>query len=206
LRAIFSEDKLETKLIDLIKMPKFSLLVALETVILYLIIVIPLEYFLTEKYFILTAVDGRIKAYVFLTALGISLLLNFFLRKIVNFSWKAVFFVFTIFVASLIFGKQYSNYYSKLQQHPRIFSVNSNWSIQEMPIIINGKNFGPTWEPGKVLVDGMNFSQIEYWSENKIVVTAPVPSTFAKTYLKIVTAEGKESNQVNFEVRDPADL
>lgn len=183
-----------------------SIVVCLETIVLFLIIIIPTEYLLTEKYLICTYVDSRTKTIIFLAILIILYLLNYFWKSFADIG-KHLFLPLCLFTLAAIIGNRYYlQYYSYLQQFPRIYSISSNWAIQGMPITITGKNFGPTWNPGTVKIGNLDFVQIEYWSDEKIIVTTPVPNKFSDTYLFVVNFAGQESNKVDFEIRNPDKL
>jgi hypothetical protein len=154
---------------------------------------------------IYTFIDGRTKSYLFLFIFTIFMLINHFLAKSFTNNRKFFLAIFILFVLSVVLNKKYSVFYSHLQQYPRIYSISSNWSIQGMPITIEGKNFGPVHEKGQVVVGDLSF-EIESWSERKIVAIQPVPSSFFVDKLQVIAFNGKKSNEIDFKIRDPKEI
>jgi len=70
---------------------------------------------------------------------------------------------------------------------------------------IEGKNFGPVWQPGEVKVDDLQF-EIKSWSEERIETVQPVPNRFWKGNLYVINNYGQKSNSFEYEIYDPAKL
>jgi hypothetical protein len=85
---------------------------------------------------------------------------------------------------------------------PKIYKIDYDWIIQGQTIEIKGVNLGPIFKKGKIMVDGMEFLA-KYWDENKIIAEAPVPSKEGYFYLYIETKDGKKSNSLPLEIKDP---
>ncbi|MBP8591209.1 hypothetical protein KBI33_01920 [Candidatus Shapirobacteria bacterium] len=193
-----------------------ALLIASQTIILYLLLVIPAEYLLTEKFLILKYISSLQKTFLFLAVFLIFFLVNYFSRR----AQKAGAKFWPVFLAALfvvlLVNRAYTDFYQRLQEEPKIYRVFSSWattgepkeidwSIVGMEIIIDGKNFGSAWQPGKVLVDDFEF-QIKEWGEEKIIAVQPHPSRFFSGSLYVQKDNGRESNRLPFTIRDPGEL
>jgi hypothetical protein len=190
---------------ELITKYSLSIIVSLETITVFLLVIIPAEYLLMEKFLVYKFIDGRVKSRLFILIFLSLFVLNYFLKKFRKFGQKYLKILVLACLLSIIGNKFYSNYYGRLQQYPKIYSVSSNWSIQGMPIIIEGKNFGEAWEKGKVKVGDIVF-EIQSWSSQKIVATQPVPDHFFQGTLKVIKNNNDESQEIPFEIRDPSTL
>jgi hypothetical protein len=182
-----------------------SLLIVAQTIIAYLIIIIPAEYLLTEKYFVIPTIDPIAKTYLFLILFLIFFLVNFFLPKFKKISIKYWPIFLAALVISLIVSQAYAAFYNRLQENPKIFSLSSDWSIVGMEIEINGKNFGPAWQAGQVSVGDFIF-RVEDWSENKIIVAQPNTTNYFTDQICVTKYNGKVSNCLPFKIRDPGEL
>ena len=180
-------------------------LVVLETLIVYLLIIIPTEYLLTEKWLILTRITADQKTYLLLAVFLLTFLANYFFQRVARLSRRG----WQVIVLVLIFlfwgNKNYTKYYNRLQEFPRIYSLSSDWSIVGKQIIIEGKNFGPIWRQGKVTVDDFEMLILD-WSEEAIVAEQPHTPEYFLGQMTVKNWRGNKSNGVAFKVRDPGKL
>ena len=183
----------------------FPLLVALKTFVIYITIIIPTEYLLTEKYLILKYIRGDQKTYIFLTIFLLAFLADYFSQKANRVGQRYWQVILALFIALLCVNRAYTGYYNELQKQPRIYSVNSNWSIIGMPIAIDGKNFGPIWQRGAVKVNDFEFI-IKEWDKEKIIAVQPAPKKYFTGELVVSNHFGNESNKVGFKIRNPNEL
>lgn len=182
-----------------------SLFIALEAIFFYLLLIIPGEYFLTEKFLVFKYIKPAVKTYILLGVFLLTFIVHQKWKKM--FSWERRFWpaIVILFVAALFANRAYSSFYQNLQRYPKIYSLSSDWSIVGMEIVIDGKNFGPTWKKGEVRVDDFPFL-IKEWSEEKIVAVQPVPKKYFLGKIYVRKADGLESNRLPFKVRDPGEL
>jgi hypothetical protein len=174
----------------------------LETIIFYILVVIPTEYLLTEYFSVFPFLSPDVKTFIFIAALTIIFVINFFSMPPKRFNW---FFFSVVFILAVLSGfgyKKYLNFYGELQAYPKIYDTSHNWGVQATLINIEGKNFGPTWNPGRVFVDNLEF-RVMYWSPFLIVAEQPVPPKFFKGQLCVRDAENRKSNDWRFEIKDP---
>lgn len=179
-----------------------SLLVFLEAFILYFFLVMIGEYLLTERFLITPFISTQAKLILLIIVLLISLFFNYFSPKTFYLTKKFWPLILFIFIASLVGYRAYVRFYNSLQNHPKIYSLSSSWGIQQMPVTITGKNFGPTWKRGKVVVDEV-VMEIEIWEEEKIVAHLPVPPRHFKGQLYVIDGQDNRSNPKAFEIRNP---
>lgn len=180
-----------------------SLLVSLEAFILYFLLVMVGEYLLTERFLITPFISAQAKFALLIIALLVSLFLNYLSPKVFNLTKKLWLLVLFIFIIGLIGHRAYVRFYDSLQDHPKIYRLSSDWGIQQMPITITGKNFGPVWRKGKVMVDEVAM-EIESWEEEEeIVAHLPVPPRHFKGQLYVIDDQGNHSNSKVFEIRNP---
>ncbi|MDD3532158.1 MAG: IPT/TIG domain-containing protein [Candidatus Shapirobacteria bacterium] len=183
----------------------FPLVVIAQTIIFYLLVIIPAEYFLTEKYLILKYIYPQQKTRVFLTIFLIIFLLNYFFFKIKKMGEKFWPVLAAALTVALFVNRAYTGFYHRLQENPKIYSLSSDWSIVGMEVEIDGKNFGSTWQAGKVAVDNFEF-QIKDWTEEKIVVAQPHPPQFFSGELCVEKGNGRVSNCLPFTIKSPGEL
>jgi hypothetical protein len=181
----------------------WGLLTALQTITLYILVIVPTEYYLTEYTQTLKFITSQTKTLIFIPIFLIVFSINYFLIKKNKKYWLPI---TLLFVASLIGFSRYRQYYSYLQQFPEIYSLSSDWSIQGKKITIDGKNFGSVNDQSSVKVGDIEFL-INQWSNTEIVVTQPLVDDFGQKELYIYRADNnKQSKKIPFEIRDPADL
>jgi hypothetical protein len=190
---------------ELIIKYSLSIIVSLETIIVFLLVIIPAEYLLTEKFLVYKFIDGRVKSRLFVLIFLALFISNYFLKNFRKFGQKYLKILAVAFLVSIMGNKFYSNYYGRLQQYPKIYSISSNWSIQGMPVTIEGKNFGEAWERGNVKAGDIVF-EIQSWSPQKIIVVQPVPERFFKGTLTVIKENNYQSQEIPFEIRDPSNL
>jgi hypothetical protein len=193
-----------------------ALLVVAQTIIFYLLLIIPAEYLLTEKFLVLKHISSSQKTFLLLAVFLAVFLVNYFSRRVKKIGAKFWPVFFAALIVGLFVNRAYTDFYQRLQEEPKIYRILSswavvgepkeiNWSMVGMEIIIDGKNFGPAWQPGKVFVDGLEF-QIKEWGEEKIIAIQPHPPRFFKGGLYVQKYNGRESNRLPFEIRDPGEL
>jgi len=185
----------------------FPITVVLETFIFYILAIIPFEYLLTEKYYLYQSISGETKTTVFLIIFLIVFGLNYLIRAIKKISLKIWPALIILFIGALVLNKQYAHFYDRVRQEMKIIEVNDgqNWSIQGMSIRIEGRSFGEAWQQGKVFIGDMELN-VKSWSPNLVVAEQPVPGAFPKKMLYLLRYDGKESNRVPFEIKDPVFL
>jgi hypothetical protein len=110
-----------------------------------------------------------------------------------------------ILLIAIFFHSNFTNYYQYRQRFPRIKKLSKNWTIQGDQVIIYGKNFGQSYQPGIVAVGDMLFN-IKHWSSHKIIAEQPVPDKFFTGELKVVNHYQNTDTVKNFTIKDPAEL
>ena len=178
----------------------------LETIVLYILIVVPLEYLLTEYFLIIPYLSNNIKTSIFLVLLTVIFLIRYLRGFSKEYHPLFILLIFLLTGLSVFGYREYRRFYEQLQTYPKIYKISRNWGIQGVLVNIEGKNFGPTWQPGKVYVDDIEFI-VKYWSPSLIVVEQPVPPRFFKgnLYVKLFgdDFESKVSNMIDFEIKNP---
>ena len=193
-----------------------ALLVTAQTIIFYLLLIIPAEYLLTEKFLVLKHISSSQKTFLLLAVFLAVFLVNYFSRRVKKIGAKFWPVFFAALIVGLFVNRAYTDFYQRLQEEPKIYRILSswavvgepkeiNWSMVGMEIIIDGKNFGPAWQPGKVFVDGLEF-QIKEWGEEKIIAIQPHPPRFFSGSLYVQKYDGRESNRLPFTIRNPGEL
>jgi len=181
--------------------------ISAQTIVLYLLIIIPADYLLTEKYLVFKYIKPQTKTYIFLSVFLIVFFLNFLLKKVAKISKKCWPVLLTALIALLFANKAYTSFYNELQKQPKIYSLSSDWSIVGMKVEIDGKNFGPAWKKGKVMVDDFEFRvSPEKWSEEKIIAEQLIPPKYFQGEIYVENHFGNESNKLPFKIRDPGEL
>ena len=184
---------------------KTTVISLLEAVVSYILVVVPTEYFLTERFLILPNLSPNIKTFIFFAILVIIFIINYFSELPKRYNW---FFIISVFILTClsVFGyRKYLNYYAELQTFPKIYHISHEWGIQASLINIEGKNFGPTWQSGRVFVNEIEF-MVTYWSPYLIIAEQPVPPRFFKGKLYVQDFENKRSNGRDFEIKNPDSL
>jgi len=183
------------------------IIVSAQTIILYLLIIIPAEYLLTEKYLIFKHIKPHTKTYILLSIFLLVFLLNFLFKKLAKISKKYWPVLLAALVALLFTNRAYTSFYNDLQKQPKIYSLSSDWSIVAMRIEIDGKNFGPAWQKGQVFVDDFKLrTETENWSEERIIAVQPVPNKYFQGEIYVENHFENTSNKLSFRVRDPGEL
>lgn len=177
-------------------------LTALQTIIFYILVIVPAEYYLTESSRTLKYLGSGTKTLIFIPIFLLVFIFNYFVIK----NSKSWLLISIVFFLSLFGFYKYRQYYSYLQQFPRIYSLSSDWSIQAKKIVIDGKNFGSINDESYVRAGGIDF-MIDQWTNEKIVASQPMSTEYGETYLYVYRADNqKRSNKILFELRDPAEL
>lgn len=189
---------------DEAKFLRSVLLMVLVIIVIWQLIIIPLEYFTTEYHLIYPKISALTKTYimfslVFLSSFCLSKFSLIFQKKIPTIM------IGILFIATLIFGNRYQSFYDQLQQFPKIYAKTPDWTIQGGQIKITGKNFGPAQVPGQVLLNDQQLT-IKKWSEKLVVVQQPVLGEFGQTELVLINYLDHRSNPVPHTIKDPAEL
>jgi len=183
----------------------FFLPVICQTVVFYLFIIIPLEYFLTEKYSFLKFIHPQQKTTLFLIIFTIVFLANYCQPQIRKIGQRLGLVLMVFLIIALLADQAYTEFYQRLQENPKIYSLSSDWSIVGMEIEIDGKNFGPAWQAGKVTVDDFQM-QVKDWAEEKIIILQPHLPRFFTGELCVEKYNGRVSNCFPFTIRNPGEL
>ena len=178
-----------------------NLLTAFQAIIFYILIIIPAEYFLTEKFHTFKYINASTKTIIFLIIFTLVFLINHFLVKNIK-NWS---FITLLFILSLAGYWKYDQYYERLQLIPTIYSISSDWTIQGKSITIKGKNFGDPHDQSKVKAGDVEF-MIKKWTHQEIIASQPITNDYGKKKIYVVRQNGKISNKLDFEIRDPADF
>jgi len=187
---------MEKKFLDNIRQYVFTALIGLS---LYFILFLPLEYYLTEIQLSVGKLDPLINTGVLFLFLLIANLFNF--NNIIKGKGKIILTILFISISFIYYG-YYLQIKAKREYNPKIISVFPTRFIQAELIEIDGENFGPIHNKGKVIINETEFIAKE-WDDNKIVVESPVPDKFGIYYLYVKTKEGKISNQIPIEILNP---
>lgn len=176
-------------------------LIATVSLVFYLVVIMPVEYLLTEYWLIVPSITPQQKTWLLLACCLLTFLTVQMLRKSIV-SPTNLFLPLLLLVIALIGNFFYDQYYQELQKHPRIFNISSDWSVQGMPIKITGKNFGQDWQAGSVRVGELVFTN-HRWSDTEIFVKQPVPENYFTGELVVENYRGNFSESWPFEIRDP---
>jgi hypothetical protein len=182
-----------------------SFIIIAQTTVLYLLIIIPTEYFLTEKHLLLKYIHPHQKTLIFLVLFLILFLLNYLSSKTKRIGEKFWPVLAITLITALFVNRAYTGFYQHQQEFPKIYSLSSDWSIVGMEIEIEGKNFGPAWRMGKIKVDDFEM-QVKDWTEEKIVVIQPHPPRFFSGELCVEKDNGRKSNCLPFTIKNPGEL
>ena len=166
---------------------------------LYFLLFLPVEFLLTEVLFIVPRINPWINTGLLLFFLLTANLFDW--GKIINKRRKLIVLLIIVVISFSFYGV-YRRAKLNLEYLPKIYQVKPVWIIQGQLVEIKGVNFGPVWKKGKVVVDGMDFL-VKDWNENKIIAEAPVPSKEGHFLLFIETKEGRVSNTLTLEIKDP---
>lgn len=190
---------MEKKFLNNIWQYIFSALLGLS---LYFLLFLSLEYYLTEIQISVSRVHPLIHTGVLFLFLLIANLFN--LKKIINRKEKTIIAIL-FFLTSFVYYGYYLQIKRSREYLPKIIHVHPVRFIQGEIIEINGSNFGPIFDKGKVFVNETEFITQD-WSNNKIIIEAPVPDKFGHFYLYVKTNNGKVSNYIPVETYNPDDL
>jgi len=182
---------------------KSNLYVVLFTLFFYLLIVNSVEYLTTEKFLLIKTIPFLFKTYFLI---GLLLIASVFLSVKKDYlRIPSTMILIVLFLLSVIGNDLYTRYSDYLRRVPKIFRLNKEWGVQGNVVEIEGKNFGPVWQPGEVKVDDLQF-EIKSWSEERIETVQPVPNRFWKGNLYVINNYGQKSNSFEYEIYDPAKL
>lgn len=179
----------------------WGLLTALQSIILYILVIIPTEYYLTEHTQILKFLNARVKSLIFIFLFILVFIFNYFIIKNIKY-WLPI---TLLFLLSLFGYYKYQQYYAYLQRFPEIYSITPGWSLQGKKTVIQGKNFGPPHDNAHVKAGEVVF-YIHKWTNKEIIAIQPITNNYGPTELYVVRENGNQSNKMPFEIRDPADL
>lgn len=174
-------------------------LAALLAITIYFLIYLPLELLLSEFLFVAPSINPWVNTGVLLFFLLIANLFKW--EKIID-SRKKLTTLLALFAVAFVFYDIYHQEKLNREFFPKIFQVKPSWVIQGQLIEIKGVNFGPIFKKGKVMVNGMEFL-VKDWGEQRIVAETPVPNKDGNFYLYIETKDGKNSNSLPLEVKNP---
>lgn len=187
---------MKIKFLNNIRQYIFSALLGLS---LYFVLFLPIEYYLTEIQLSVSKVPSVINTVILFSFLLIANLFN--LKNLINGRRRTV---LAILFFSISFA--YYGYYHQIKLSreylPKIIKVSPTRFIQGEFIEIDGTNFGPTYNKGKVIINESEFIAKD-WNDNKIIIESPVPDKFGTYYLYVKTKEGKISNQIPIEILNP---
>lgn len=181
------------------------IIVILETIFTWVLITIPLEFLLTEKFRLIKNLKTTSKTEIFLLTLVVFFSLNYFWPAFKKFGRKILPVLGVLTVLSLFGYKKFCAYYDTLQRQPKIYSVSSDWSIQAKRIVIEGRGFGWLHDQSYVICGSEEFL-IDSWEPNRIVAAAPLTGNFGKHDLQVVLHDGKKTRKIPFKFIDPIEL
>jgi len=175
---------------------------ALAGLCLFFLIYLPIEFLLTEHWYTVYKINPWLSTGVIFFFLLLSNLVNW--QKLLKNQILRIF-LFFLFVVAIVFYFVYNNLKIERQYLPKIYRAQPSWVIQGQLVEIQGVNFGPVWKRGKVIADGVELN-IKDWNDNKIIAEAPVPGKFGHFKMVVKTYDGKISNSLPLEIRDPKEL
>lgn len=193
----------QSSLIWTIVSPFFNLILSSFLALsVYCLIFLPIEFSLTELYFIIPMVPKLIGTICITFLIVLFALIGW--QKLLR--TKLSLFILLIFLVTSSFAyKVYHNEKKSREYLPKIYSISPNWGIQGVLVDIEGLNFGPAWRKGKVKYDGEEMTIVS-WNDDEIIAEVQVPSKFGQTFLFVQKYSNISSNQVGFELRDPNNL
>lgn len=165
----------------------------------YFVLFLPIEYYLTEIQFSISKVPPVINTVILFLFLLIANLFN--IKNLVNEKRKTVLVALFFLISFVCYGYYHQVKLSR-EYLPKIIKVSPTRFIQGEFIEIDGTNFGPTYNKGKVIINETEFIAKD-WNDNKIIIESPVPDKFGTYYLYVKTKEGKISNQIPIEILNP---
>lgn len=166
---------------------------------LYFVLYLPIEYYFTEIQLSFSKIPPLINTGVLCLFLSIANLFDF--KNIIKSKGKTILLILFIFISFIYYG-YYLQTKVKHEYVPKIISVYPTRFIQGQLIEIDGLNFGPIYDKGKVIINETEFIAKE-WDDKKIIIEAPVPDKFGTFYLYVKTKDGKVSNQIPIEILNP---
>lgn len=165
----------------------------------YSLFFLPVDFLITEILFKMPKLPQSVgMSVMIISILFFGLIKRQRLFKTRNSYFLILFFLFFSGIFYLTYRKE------KLAREylPKIYRIDPTWGIQGMLVTIDGSNFYQIWRKGKVLIGGEEMNIIS-WDEKKIVAEVPVPKKFGKVTLVVVREDNFNSNQLDFEKRDP---
>jgi hypothetical protein len=185
------------------KIGQSHLLKAVLALALYFLFYLPVEFFLTEIYFLIPGVSPWVSSAALLAFLLVVVLFNMD-KKIFK---SKILFKFGLVLVFAGFSLYIFYRHEKLQREylPKIYSASPVWAIQGQRITIEGANFRPNFEQGQVFFDGMELIVVD-WQEKKIIAEIPVPATTGNFNLVVVRKDEALSNRYLYEIKDPDEL
>lgn len=169
----------------------------------YNVLIIPIEYYLTNIALVVYTIQPHINILI--------IILMIFLANMFN-SAKLNLRRNRYIVAILLLG--FINIiFFKFSHKKNLFSLDDPLIYEYFPrkgyqaeiIKIKGKNYFPTWQKGKVLINNKELNVIS-WTENLIIAEQPVLGEFGVFGLEVVRGDGKRSNKVYYKVENPSFL
>lgn len=168
----------------------------------YCLLFLPIEFLVTE---ILLKIPKFPQYVCLLVMVSLALFFNLVNWRVIFKTRRSYFIILLFFFFSFFFYLAYRGEKISREYSPKIYWYNPKSGFQQMEVKIEGVNFGPVWKKGKVVVDGAEMNILD-WEENKIIAELPVPGKFGLFTLTIVREDGKVSNGVPFEIKDPKTL
>lgn len=173
------------------------------SLMIYCVIYLPIEFFLTEILFIAPKLSRCIPVIFLLNLIFFSNFISW--NKVLR---KKGFLSSVLLTLSMIALMTYRFYrQEKLTREylPKIYRVCPSWGIQATKVEIEGVSFGHAWQKGKILL-GEEEMNILSWENKRIVGELPVPKKVGKTELYVLRNDGRLSNKSLFEIKDPSFL
>jgi hypothetical protein len=178
-------------------------LAAILALAIYSLLFLPVEFLVTEV-LLITPKLSPLGSLGFLGALLLCLsLVNLGNILVTKEKWRRP--LVSLLAASFLVYGFWRHYKLAREYLPKIYSFAPKSGIQAEIVKIKGVNFFPVWKRGKVVL-GDDVMVINTWNEELIVAEQPVPRKFGLTELYVVRSDGKISNKVSFEIKDPGKL
>lgn len=169
---------------------------------IFVIFIFPIEYWLTEVRMSVPEISNLLGS-LFL----IILLLTFNLIDWAKLSKKKLIWItiVTLFASSVFVLVKFRKMKAAREYLPKIYNVDRSWGIQGQIVKIEGKNFFAGWKKGIVILGGQEML-IGSWNEETIVTEMQVPRQFGNSFLYLIRSDGKMSNKILFEIKNPNNL
>lgn len=184
----------------IIMIPILSLILSsIAGIAVYSLVFLPVEFLVTEIFFKIQ----KLPHYVSVTVLTVLIIAFNFVnwQRLIKTRRIAGLMLLFLFFSGLTYLK-YRKEKLVREYLPKIYQVAPLQGIQGEIVKIKGVNFGPVWKNGEVFIGGDKMV-VRDWNDQQIIFEQSVPSRFGKMDLKIFRRDGKVSNQVLFQIRNP---